>query len=274
MRPKNRVWGFSRNGRDLPLENRLRCPELRRKSRPTPTILTPGIPQWPSRDPIEEDGGVNLYGFVANDGVNSLDFLGFCEGEVCSGSARGTMRGSFSVLGFVLGNVRNLTEVRDIKDRPIEGFWDFIEKPINEGRFVGMRVFNLRFKIDGKINVKVKCERCTCCPSDTNWHWWEMSPIVVSVPVPEFAFNVPIRVAPGMLGQLKKIQLAMDAAKAAGKLAEIDWASIFGIGLLVNEQFGDAFKDAIAKSANFSQQKLNEMCTKHWNSTTETPSIK
>jgi RHS repeat-associated protein len=32
--------------------------------------------RWPSRDPIEEEGGINLYGFVGNDGVNKWDFLG------------------------------------------------------------------------------------------------------------------------------------------------------------------------------------------------------
>jgi hypothetical protein len=36
-----------------------------------------GIPYWPSRDPIEEEGGVNLYGFVGNDGVNGWDILGW-----------------------------------------------------------------------------------------------------------------------------------------------------------------------------------------------------
>ena len=76
MRPKNRAWGFSRNGRALPLENRRRCPKPRRKSRPTPTIFTPGIPQWPSRDPIEDEGGVNLYGFVGNDGLDWVDDTG------------------------------------------------------------------------------------------------------------------------------------------------------------------------------------------------------
>ena len=35
--------------------------------------------RWPSRDPIEEKGGVNLYGFVGNNGVNSLDMIGFCR---------------------------------------------------------------------------------------------------------------------------------------------------------------------------------------------------
>ena len=32
--------------------------------------------RWPSRDPIEEEGGVNLYGFVRNDGVDRWDLLG------------------------------------------------------------------------------------------------------------------------------------------------------------------------------------------------------
>jgi RHS repeat-associated protein len=32
--------------------------------------------RWPSRDPIEEEGGVNLYGFVGNDGMNWVDALG------------------------------------------------------------------------------------------------------------------------------------------------------------------------------------------------------
>jgi hypothetical protein len=32
--------------------------------------------RWPSRDPIEERGGWNLYGFVGNDGVNRWDLYG------------------------------------------------------------------------------------------------------------------------------------------------------------------------------------------------------
>ena len=38
--------------------------------------------RWPSRDPIEEEGGVNLYGFVKNDPIKDYDYLGFCtKGE-------------------------------------------------------------------------------------------------------------------------------------------------------------------------------------------------
>jgi hypothetical protein len=32
--------------------------------------------RWLSRDPIEEPGGLNLYGFVENDGVNRIEMLG------------------------------------------------------------------------------------------------------------------------------------------------------------------------------------------------------
>jgi RHS repeat-associated protein len=39
--------------------------------------------RWPSRDPIGEDGGLNLYGFVGNDGVNRTDLMGLAGDSVC-----------------------------------------------------------------------------------------------------------------------------------------------------------------------------------------------
>ena len=36
----------------------------------------PGLGRWLTRDPIEEAGGNNLYGFAGNDGVNKWDYLG------------------------------------------------------------------------------------------------------------------------------------------------------------------------------------------------------
>lgn len=36
----------------------------------------PNIGRWVARDPIMEEGGVNLYGFVGNSGTNSKDYLG------------------------------------------------------------------------------------------------------------------------------------------------------------------------------------------------------
>ena len=86
--PKNRVWGFFGNSNKSRPANRLQAPEPRREIDPTTTKLAsdvffygyrfydPVTGRWPSRDPIQERGGVNLYGFVGNDGVNRWDLLG------------------------------------------------------------------------------------------------------------------------------------------------------------------------------------------------------
>ena len=39
----------------------------------------PETGRWPSRDPIEENGGVNLYEFVGNNGVSAHDVHGLCS---------------------------------------------------------------------------------------------------------------------------------------------------------------------------------------------------
>ncbi|MDF1813620.1 MAG: hypothetical protein P1V20_15580 [Verrucomicrobiales bacterium] len=50
--------------------------------------------RWLNRDPIEEDGGVNLYGFVGNDGILHIDRLGLDKRESNhnpNGEGRGTV---------------------------------------------------------------------------------------------------------------------------------------------------------------------------------------
>jgi RHS repeat-associated protein len=42
----------------------------------------PQTGRWINRDPIEEEGGLNLYGFVGNDGVGKWDVLGEFEGDI------------------------------------------------------------------------------------------------------------------------------------------------------------------------------------------------
>ena len=39
-------------------------------------LYDPKTGRWISRDPIEENGGFNLYGIVGNDSINETDFLG------------------------------------------------------------------------------------------------------------------------------------------------------------------------------------------------------
>jgi RHS repeat-associated protein len=43
--------------------------------------LSPPLGRWISKDPIEERGGINLYGFVGNDGVSRWDILGLDPGD-------------------------------------------------------------------------------------------------------------------------------------------------------------------------------------------------
>ena len=45
--------------------------------------LDPVTGRWLSRDPIEEEGGINLYGFVENDGINLWDYLGLSDTCAC-----------------------------------------------------------------------------------------------------------------------------------------------------------------------------------------------
>jgi RHS repeat-associated protein len=45
--------------------------------------FSPTLGRWINRDPIEESGGMNLYGFLRNDGVNELDVLGLDSEQAC-----------------------------------------------------------------------------------------------------------------------------------------------------------------------------------------------
>ncbi len=73
---KNRVWGFFGEQPETSRPNRPQSLQPRRENRPATTKVASGRTYWPSRDPIGENGGINLYGMVGNDAVNWWDFLG------------------------------------------------------------------------------------------------------------------------------------------------------------------------------------------------------
>ena len=73
---KNRVWknfdDYQNRVGQNPTFDQCSCWE----NQLTLTIIASDHPLWPNRDPIAEQGGYNLYGFVGNDGVNAWDYLG------------------------------------------------------------------------------------------------------------------------------------------------------------------------------------------------------
>ncbi|GHC40165.1 RHS repeat domain-containing protein [Roseibacillus persicicus] len=227
--------------------------------------------RWPSRDPIEEYGGINLYNFISNSGLDRWDFLGFCEGERCAGSDRNTMRGSISVVQFVIDNVRLTNTLQDLKDQKPGTVADII-KQFNDRKIRGVGFFRLDFEIGGELEVTIKCERCTCCwdAEPIYWYWWEMSPVVKKVSVPKFEFPVLLRASPGIIGKLKLLQNALGAANSVDDI-EIDWATVFELSERVNQDLGEFFEKAVEGTAEFSQSQLDRICDEHWDSTTETP---
>ena len=73
---KNRVWDFFRLSNETHRANRRQPAQPRRKILPTATKPVSGIPYWPSRDPIGERGGVNLYAMIRNNPICIIDALG------------------------------------------------------------------------------------------------------------------------------------------------------------------------------------------------------
>jgi RHS repeat-associated protein len=47
-------------------------------------IYKPATGTWPNRDPLEENGGLNLNGFASNDGINAIDPLGLSISIPCN----------------------------------------------------------------------------------------------------------------------------------------------------------------------------------------------
>lgn len=77
--------------------------------------------RWPSRDPIQEKGGINLYGFVGNDGVNQVDVHGQIALAGAAPAAAGivaaylvidwAIRGEQSIVGQLAKALENLPAI-------------------------------------------------------------------------------------------------------------------------------------------------------------------
>jgi len=72
----------------------------------------PSTGRWLSRDPIEEAGGMNLYGFVGNSPVTGFDVNGMFDGWddllSCAASLIGTFGDDFATKTFTFGQVNSI----------------------------------------------------------------------------------------------------------------------------------------------------------------------
>jgi RHS repeat-associated protein len=73
---RTRVWGFRQSPSGRLSRRRRRDRAIATGSARCAYKTASGRGKWLSRDPIEEDGGLNLYAFPQNDPVDLLDFLG------------------------------------------------------------------------------------------------------------------------------------------------------------------------------------------------------
>ena len=63
--------------------------------------------RWPSRDPIDEKGGVNLYGFVGNDGIGRVDLWGLDDVGPAILKEWLHRIGNIAAFGVILGSAIN-----------------------------------------------------------------------------------------------------------------------------------------------------------------------
>jgi hypothetical protein len=68
-----------------------------------------------NRDPIEENGGLNLYGFVGNDGVGEVDYLGYVTYVIPGGNDDFTSSKDIGEMTIELKSQSNCTMSADMK---------------------------------------------------------------------------------------------------------------------------------------------------------------
>jgi RHS repeat-associated protein len=103
--------------------------------------------RWPSRDPIGERGGINLYGFVGNDGVNVWDRLGLYGAGNIPGTSSGVPSTSNNQNSWPDFSVENIKSQGGIQ---ISGCGIY-------GPGAGAKIC---------ISGSIKVEAGTCCNSD------------------------------------------------------------------------------------------------------------
>lgn len=122
--------------------------------------------RWPSRDPIEEKGGVNLYAFVGNNGITNYDHLGqFSLSSLVGASASGSYYVPLWGWGgvFLSGSVEIKTGTCT-KDSGGTTTYDKASASFTGGVYAGTPGFRWRIKANVVENLK-------CCPEPSDGKW-------------------------------------------------------------------------------------------------------
>jgi len=78
--PKTRLRGFSSSRSGRRMQRGPSTPPRATGYRAHPYNISLGRPDWQSRDPIGENGGMDLYSYVENNSVNHIDAFGLSGG--------------------------------------------------------------------------------------------------------------------------------------------------------------------------------------------------
>jgi RHS repeat-associated protein len=167
--------------------NALAVNRLRRRPRDTKRVSVadyqyrhydPKTGRWPSRDPIGERGGVNLYGFVGNDGVNRWDYLGLWKNaKDCDEKQIAALKAAETASRAAFGKWQDFMDIGNLDDDKLFSLFPWLDKKnanyrnlarFNEGYRKNLEVL-VKYFDDNKYNVE--CE-CSCDEDDIAYTYW------------------------------------------------------------------------------------------------------
>jgi len=160
----------------------------------------PETGRWPNRDPIEEEGGYNLYAFVGNDPHGKWDYLGltFTGSPSADAMIEAELQPIFDALGDLVSDVATATECATLSG------WQ-INLAIGKGYVKVHRVIinAINFVPPGMVNT--------------------ISPCPIGIPIPKYG-----SVVIDACSIIKIIMKALPAAKAGLMAVEVSIEKVDG----------------------------------------------
>ena len=117
---------------------------------------SPALGRWLSKDPIEEEGGLNLYAFADNGGVNAVDWLGLeCGPCKCADDVGNRKFTKMAVFKFATQD-KDAKKVSDAANKFLSG----LDKPVGDlvtkaGEAVAMAAMTFGSTVGAQMSGKV-----------------------------------------------------------------------------------------------------------------------